>query len=33
MKDNKVIEDVTGAEYKYGFSTDIDTDIIPRGLS
>lgn len=33
MKDNKVIEDVTGAEYKYGFSTDIETDIIPRGLS
>ncbi|MDE6326264.1 MAG: Fe-S cluster assembly protein SufB [Duncaniella sp.] len=29
----KVIDDVTGSEYKYGFTTDIDTDIIPRGLS
>ena len=32
-KDDDVIGDVTSAEYKYGFTTDIDTDIIPRGLS
>lgn len=30
---NSVIDDVTGSEYKYGFITDIDTDIIPRGLN
>lgn len=30
---NSVIDDVTGSEYKYGFKTDIDTDIIPRGLN
>ncbi len=30
---NSVIDDVTGSEYKYGFTTDIDTDIIPRGLN
>ncbi len=28
-----VIDNVTGNEYKYGFTTDIDTDIIPRGLN
>lgn len=31
--DSDVISDVTGNEYKYGFTTDIDTEIIPRGLS
>jgi Fe-S cluster assembly protein SufB len=30
---NDVIKDVTSGEYKYGFVTDIDTDVIPRGLS
>lgn len=30
---NSVIDDVTGSEYKYGFITDIYTDIIPRGLN
>ena len=30
---NSVIDDVTGSEYKYGFITDIDTDINPRGLN
>jgi hypothetical protein len=29
----KEIEDITGQEYKYGFTTDVQTDIIPRGLS
>ena len=28
-----VIKDVTSGEYKYGFVSDIDTDVIPRGLS
>ncbi len=28
-----LIEDVTNGDYKYGFSSDIDTDIIPQGLS
>ena len=32
-KENKVITDATEGEYKYGFTTDIDTDIIPPGLS
>jgi Fe-S cluster assembly protein SufB len=29
----KVLHDVTSGEYKYGFVTDIETDIIPAGLS
>ncbi len=31
--DAEVIGDVTSGDYKYGFTTDIDTDIIPRGLN
>lgn len=31
--DNDIINDVTQNEYKYGFVTDIDTDIIPKGLN
>lgn len=30
---NTIIQEVTGSEYKYGFVTDIDTDVIPRGLN
>ncbi|MBD5316385.1 MAG: Fe-S cluster assembly protein SufB [Bacteroides sp.] len=30
---NDIIDDVTGGEYKYGFTTNIDTDLIPPGLS
>ncbi|MCC8072018.1 MAG: Fe-S cluster assembly protein SufB [Bacteroidales bacterium] len=33
QKGESVIGDVTRGEYKYGFTTDIDTDIIPKGLS
>lgn len=34
MEDNnKLIKDIAQQEYKYGFTTDIDTDTIPRGLS
>ena len=28
-----LINDVTSSEYKYGFVTNIDTDIIPQGLN
>jgi Fe-S cluster assembly protein SufB len=30
---DKIINDVTSGEYKYGFYTDIETDRIPKGLS
>ena len=29
----KEIEEITSQEYKYGFTTDVETDIIPVGLS
>lgn len=29
---NKIIRDIAEQEYKYGFTTDIDTETIPRGL-
>lgn len=30
---DKIINDVTGGDYKYGFYSDIETDKIPKGLS
>lgn len=30
---DKILEEVTGGEYKYGFVTDIDTEVIPIGLN
>ena len=30
---DEIIGNVTDSEYKYGFVTDIDTDVIPRGLN
>lgn len=30
---DKILDDLTGSEYKYGFVTDIDTETIPKGLS
>jgi Fe-S cluster assembly protein SufB len=30
---DKIISDVTSGEYKFGFVTDIETDVIPVGLS
>ncbi|MDE7386310.1 MAG: Fe-S cluster assembly protein SufB [Muribaculaceae bacterium] len=34
VNDNSnLIDDVTGGEYKYGFTSDIDTDVIGRGLN
>ena len=29
----EILADATSGEYKYGFVTDIDTDIVPPGLS
>ena len=31
-KGNQIIEEAAQAEYKYGFVTDIETDVIPKGL-
>ena len=30
---NDILKDVTQNEYKYGFVTDIETDIVPAGLN
>ncbi len=30
---NKILNEVTGSDYKYGFETEIDTETIPRGLN
>lgn len=30
---DKVLRDATDGEYKYGFVTDIDTEIVPPGLN
>lgn len=30
---NKILDEVTGSDYKYGFVTDIETEFAPRGLS
>lgn len=32
LDDSRVIDDVTKGDYKYGFVTDVDTEIIPPGL-
>ncbi|MEJ6793454.1 MAG: Fe-S cluster assembly protein SufB [Flavobacteriales bacterium] len=32
-EEDKILKEVTGAEYKYGFTTDIESDKIPKGLS
>lgn len=33
QSDDELLKDVTGSEYKYGFVTEIDTDVIPVGLN
>ena len=33
MAQDKIIEEITTGEYKYGFTTDVQTDIIGKGLS
>ena len=30
---DEVIKDITSQEYKYGFTTDVETDVIPAGLN
>jgi Fe-S cluster assembly protein SufB len=32
-EEDKILKEVTGAEYKYGFITDIESDKIPKGLN
>lgn len=32
-ENSNIINDVTSSEYKYGFVTDIDTEIIPNGIN
>ncbi|MBO7523402.1 MAG: Fe-S cluster assembly protein SufB, partial [Bacteroidales bacterium] len=32
-KQDEIIKDVTTSEYKYGFVTNIETDIVPKGLN
>lgn len=32
-EEEKILEEVTGADYKYGFTTDIESDTIPKGLN
>ncbi len=31
--DKEIIEELSGGEYKYGFTTDIETEVIEKGLS
>ena len=31
-KDNQILEEFTSSEYKYGFESDIDTEVVPKGL-
>ena len=33
MSEEKLLNEVTGTEYKYGFTTDIESDKIPAGLN
>ena len=32
-EEDEILEEVTAAEYKYGFTTDIESDKIPKGLN
>ena len=31
--EEELLNEVTSSEYKYGFTTDIESDTIPKGLS
>ena len=33
QESNNILQEVTTTDYKYGFVTDIDTEVIPKGLS
>ena len=30
---DELIKDITNQEYKYGFTTDVETDVVPAGLN
>ena len=30
---DKILDEVTNSEYKYGFVTDVETEMIPKGLN
>jgi Fe-S cluster assembly protein SufB len=32
-KENDILEEITSSDYKYGFTTDIETDVAPAGLN
>ena len=32
-ENNKFVREVADEKYKYGFTTQVDTDIIPKGLN
>jgi Fe-S cluster assembly protein SufB len=32
-KENQILDELTQSEYKYGFESDIDMDVVPKGLS
>ena len=32
-EEDKILEEVTGAEYKYGFTTNIEQELAPKGLN
>ena len=33
MEEDRIIREVTNADYKYGFTSDIETEYIPKGIS
>ena len=33
QQEERLLEEVTSSEYKYGFTTNIESDTIPKGLS
>jgi len=33
QSEDELLDKVTSTEYKYGFTTDIESDTIPKGLS
>ncbi len=33
IEEDKILEEVTAAEYKYGFTTNVESDKIPKGLN
>ena len=32
-KEDQILDDLTGSEYKYGFISDIESDSLPKGLN